>query len=55
MTETQIKIKDVSVWIRQLNEHRRQLLERLIAAFPEELKDKKDVVNVWRKKLRMHA
>jgi len=48
-----IEIKDCPAWMRQLNEHRRQLLERLIAAFPEELKGKKPLVNAWRRKFRI--
>ena len=39
-------------WQQQIAEHRRSLLEKLIAEYPELLKSKKSVIETWRYKLR---
>jgi len=44
-------IKDLVGWQHQILDHRRALLERLIAEFPDILKTNRSVVEQWRIKL----
>ena len=46
------QMKDPAAWQLMLLEHRRILLERLIAEFPEVLKKKRSKVDHWRSILR---
>ncbi len=48
-------IKDSLLWKQQLIEHRRALLERLIAEFPEILKTRRTQVDTLRIKLTLGA
>ena len=48
-------IKDAILWKQQLLEHRRALLERLIAEFPEVLKTRRSQVDTLRLKLTIGA
>jgi len=47
----QPRVKDKEVWLLVVLEHRRQLLERLIAAFPEVLTTKRSAVESYRNRL----
>ena len=42
-------------WQQQLAEHRRILLEKLIAEYPEVLTTKKSIVELWRMRLRFRT
>jgi len=42
-------------WQQQLAEHRRRLLEKLIAEFPDVLTTKKSTVDLWRLRLRIRV
>ena len=46
------QMKDKSAWTFMLLEHRRILLERVIAEFPEVLKTHRGKVEFWRLRLR---
>lgn len=45
-------MKDKTAWRHMLIEHRRILLERLIAEFPEILKTSRTKVEFWRSRLK---
>jgi hypothetical protein len=47
-------VTDQESWIIQLMEHRRALLELVIATFPAELQNKKSLIDVWRLRLRIN-
>jgi len=44
-------VKDISGWRFSIIEHRRQLFERVVAAFPELLTSVTPKVELWRKRL----
>jgi hypothetical protein len=48
-------IKDAILWKQQLLEHRRALLERLVAEFPEVLKTHRTQIDTLRLKLTIGA
>jgi len=51
----QPRVKDNEGWRIVVLEHRRRLLERLIAAFPEVLTTKRSTVESYRNRLRVPA